>query len=147
MIPFWTRSLHQRESSNKTSPDYTGSEDDPACHFPENEACCDCKSEVRCITYFFFPILIKHLFSALLSPIVSVSLKKVNIKRNARLSKKKNSDKSYSDKQPSFVTSTAGETIRNFKVNPNAHLSNFPIRMKSPIQTPPSRIRLQARER
>lgn len=36
-------------ASNSNFTYRTGSEDDPACHFPENEACCDCKSEVRCL--------------------------------------------------------------------------------------------------
>lgn len=54
----------------------------------------------------------------------------------------------YSDKRPSFATSPAGETIRNFVVNLNAHLSNFPIPTTSSIQTPPSRTLLPAaRER
>lgn len=38
-----------QRASNSNITCGTGSVDDPACHFPENEACCDCKSEVRCL--------------------------------------------------------------------------------------------------
>ena len=52
LIIFCSGLAVERRLSNEYSGDMTGSADDPACLFPENLACCDCKSEVGLVSQF-----------------------------------------------------------------------------------------------